>query len=189
MLDRTTLDLLAVALEYPRAEAPAATRDVAAALHGGPLASALDRLAVWMAEDGQRAEEHYTRLFDLSPACTLHVGYHLYGEDYQRGAMLALLRGELRQRGIDEKNDLPDFLPTLLRLLGRLDDAEDRSLLVGGLVLPALAKMQGSLQEQDDPYAVVLREIGPVLEAEEIATLAGAQADAPKPVVRLPCSI
>lgn len=100
-------------------------------------------------------EELYTITFDLSPVVTLEVGWHLFGEQYERGAFLARLRGELQAAGIDERGELPDHLTVLLPLLGRLDDASRREL-VREKVAPALVKIRRALDETPNPYRHLL---------------------------------
>jgi nitrate reductase molybdenum cofactor assembly chaperone NarJ/NarW len=170
--DLVLLDALAFLLEYPSADSAAEARRAAdRASHREPaVAGILERLADFIEGDPRRAEERYTRLFDLSPACPLYAGYHLFGEDYSRGALLAGLQGELRRVDVDPGTELPDYLPTLLRLLGRLEDADERDLLVTSLILPSLEKMiSGLAQAEDEPYADLVRVLpdvvaGPVLE-------------------------
>lgn len=183
--DRNTFDRLAVCLEYPCEETASAASQAAnePGISGG-LRDTLARLADWVVRDLNEAEEFYTRMFDMSPVCTLHAGYHLFGEDYQRGALLAMLRGELRAAHIDEKNDLPDFLPTLLRLLRHLEDPEDRSLLVSSLLLPALEKMTHAVERGTDPFSSLLKELPGILENEVVSAPI---AETTKRTVRLPC--
>ena len=98
-------------------------------------------------------EEMFTRTFEINPVCALEVGWHIYGEDYARGALLVRLRQELREQGIPEIAELPDHLTHVLQLLGRLGSslADD---LAGRYVLPALKKMieDGSLEEYSLKY-------------------------------------
>src|SRR5450830_1452086 len=108
------------------------------------------------------AEERYTALFDLNPVCTLHAGYHLFGEDYKRGELLAGLAAELRRAEIPNWTELPDFFPTLLRLAAR-SDAEAQATLVDYLLLPALVKMTDALKPSESPWAAVVRALSSAL--------------------------
>ena len=159
MLDRETLDLVAVSLEYPAAQTAALARRAAERAAGDHIAlsRALWDLAVWLetAPLGQ-AEERYTTLFDLSPVCTLHVGYQVFGDTYQRGAFIANLAGELRRAGVAKGEDLPDFLPSVLRLLSRVTPEEAEPLL-SLVVGPALAKMSQALTGSKSPWSDVVR--------------------------------
>ena len=42
-------------------------------------------------------EELYSATFDSNDACALELGWHLYGEAYQRGVFLVEMRQRLRQ--------------------------------------------------------------------------------------------
>ena len=165
MLDRETLDLIAPCLEYPSARTAALARVAAerAAADHVALARALWGLAVWLetAPAGQ-AEERYTTLFDLNPVCTLHVGYQVFGDTYPRGAFIARLAGELRTAGVSRGEDLPDFLPTVLRLLGRVG-AADAAPLLEIVVLPALAKMSQALDGSRSQWSDVIRALPALL--------------------------
>ncbi len=165
--ERERLDLLAAVLEYPSAETPVAARRLAGSFPS--LAAHLERLARFVESDPTGAEERYTRLFDLMPKASLHVGYHLFGEDYARGRLLAELRREMHARGLHEALELPDYLPNLLRLLGRVEDEEDRWLLLTGLLRPGLEKITEALARERDPYSLLLRALPGALEMERRA--------------------
>lgn len=100
-------------------------------------------------------EELYTRTFDLNPVATLEVGWHLWGEAYERGRFLADLRGLQELMGIDACNELPDHLTVILATLAHLDDP---SLLITQIA-PALEKIANPLEEQGNPYRHVLRAV------------------------------
>lgn len=161
MLDRASLDLVALSLEYPDAFVRAVlgrARPDGAALGddlGGALAVLLSYLRL---APEHEPEERYTALFDLSPVCTLHVGYHLFGDAYQRGALLAGLAAEIRRAEVPQKEgELPDFLPSLLRLVARTGDAADRARLVDLVLRPGLSRMAAALAESEAPWAPVVR--------------------------------
>lgn len=97
-------------------------------------------------------QEFYTRTFDLSPVCALEIGYHLFGEDYKRGAFLARLRETENPYELCQENQLPDYLPVVLRLLARMEDEELRAEMTGFCVLPALNKMGEQLEKKKNWY-------------------------------------
>lgn len=145
-LDQSALRALADLLEYPdvgyRERVAEASRLLARAELPDPLQSAAEALCDWAAGvEVQEAQELYTRTFDLSPAATLDVGWHVFGESYKRGALLVGLRGALRDHGVDSGAELPDHLPVVLRLMATMPDGEDRELLRRGIVGPALRAM------------------------------------------------
>ncbi len=160
------LPLLADVLEYPHEGTARQARSAADRLAGDHIgvAGALWDLAVWL-ENTPRGtiEERYTGLFDLNPIATLNLGYHVFGDTYQRGEFLAGLAGELRERGLEPGLDLPDYLPTVLRLLARVEPLEEAGLLLSVGVLPGLAKMREALKDSHDPWSRLLRALPDLL--------------------------
>ena len=116
-------------------------------------------------------EELYTRTFDVNPVCSLEVGWHLFGEDYARGAFLVKARGLLREVGIEEGGELPDHLTSLLKAMDRLDE-ETAGTLSRRFVSPAVVKMLGGFDQS--PYRAVVSDVDRVLrerfgEPEEVS--------------------
>lgn len=102
-------------------------------------------------------QELYTRTFDLNPVCALEVGYHLFGEDYKRGEFLARLRESENPYQLGQERQLPDYMPVVLRLLGRMDDSELRASLIGYCLIPALKKMNTAFEKGNNPYGKLIR--------------------------------
>jgi nitrate reductase delta subunit len=149
----TFVDRLAELLEYPddtfspalgacRAELTMHASDAAARFE--QFAHEVERLSTG------RLQELYTQTFDLNPTCTLDIGWHLFGEAYERGLFLAAMRDELRGAGVEEGRELPDHLPSLLRLMARMD-AQSRAALER-LIRPAVAKLAAALRARESPY-------------------------------------
>lgn len=107
-------------------------------------------------------EESFTRTFDMNPSCCLEVGWHLYGEDYQRGVFLVNMRQSLEEEGLEETAELPDHLSHCLRLFARLEP-EDAEVFSQKYLQPAITKIQESL-EDDNPYACVIDLVQQILE-------------------------
>ena len=108
-------------------------------------------------------QERYVETFDLNPACALGVGWHLYGDAPERGAFLAMVREELARAGVDERGDLPDHLPTLLRLIPRTDDATASAL--AALIMPAVTRLRGALEREGNAFGDVLEAVARMLAA------------------------
>jgi len=108
-------------------------------------------------------QELYVQTFEFNPACTLEIGWHLFGENYERGEFLVRIREQLRRHGIPESTELPDHLTHLLALIDRLehDEAEE---LAGQVLIPALAKIQKALEGK--PYEDLIDAIKTRLEAD-----------------------
>jgi nitrate reductase molybdenum cofactor assembly chaperone len=121
------------------------------------------------------AQEHYVQTFEFNPACTLEIGWHLFGENYERGEFLVRMREQLRRYGIAECTELPDHLTYFLQLIPRMD-RDEAAELVGQSVLPALGKIREALKE--NPYASLIAAIEARLQADF--------PDAPQRPVHLP---
>lgn len=117
-------------------------------------------------------QELYTRTFDLNPVCALDVGWHLYGEAYERGRFLVRMREMLRQAGIEEGTELPDHLTAVLPALGRLAP-DEAAAFASAYVLPAVRRMLEGLSGQENPYENVLAAVRLLLE-ETVEAHAGA---------------
>jgi nitrate reductase delta subunit len=104
----------------------------------------------------EQLQELFTQTFDLSPVCSLELGWHLFGENYERGLLLVRMREELRRAGIAESTELPDHLTHALLLLGSMDHERGADF-AAAIVLPALMKMIEAVQSKTTPYRHLLR--------------------------------
>jgi nitrate reductase delta subunit len=162
-------EVLASSLEYPGAD------------WGARLEGCLDWLTVGEPEVArqfnrysqrvkdlpiEKLEELYTRTFDLNPVCTLDIGYHVFGENYKRGELLAKLRETEEPFELGQANQLPDHLPVLLRLLPKLEDEELRLSLIAEILVPALGKMLQALIQTNNPYRDLIETISSALKNE-----------------------
>ena len=100
-------------------------------------------------------QELFTRTFDLNPVCSLEMGWHLFGENYERGVLLVRVREELRRYRLPESSELPDHLTHVLRLVGQMEH-ERAADFVAACVLPALDKMLQAMHDKDNPFEHVL---------------------------------
>lgn len=120
-------------------------------------------------------EELYASTFDSSDECALEVGWHLYGETYQRGVFLVEMRRCLRERGIEEGSELPDHLSHVLRWMARASRREAERL-ARLAVAPALASVVGALARRRSPWLPLLRALLRALDPEGRAAPARAAA-------------
>jgi len=100
-------------------------------------------------------QELFVQSFDLNPASTLEIGWHVFGEQYERGAFMVELRGQLRKAGIAEMGELPDHLLHVLPLLARMP-AVDAAAFASAKLVPALDKIAAGLPE-GSPFARLIR--------------------------------
>jgi nitrate reductase delta subunit len=126
-------------------------------------------------------EELYTRTFDLNPVATLEVGWHLWGEQYERGRFLAELRALQEDLGVDAGNELPDHLTAVLATLARLDQPDT----LAEKISPALQKIAAPLEEQGNPYRHLIRAVRTSLAVLRTAAVPAADAAASRAAAAL----
>jgi nitrate reductase delta subunit len=107
-------------------------------------------------------EEFYTRTFDINPVSALEIGWHIYGEQYERGTFLVKMRELSRTLGVEESSELPDHLTHILTLVGRMDK-EDADMFVATYMLPGLKKILAGFSGKDNVYENALKTIRDVL--------------------------
>jgi nitrate reductase delta subunit len=166
MTRENEFDLLAALLRYPQAgylagaehcrEALAETDREAAEV----LGRFLDHISSLSLEELQAL---FTSTFDLDPVCSLEVGWHLFGENYERGEFLVKMRGQLRRLGVAESRELPDHLTHALAALGRMRPEEAADFATACL-FPALDKMLAGAKGKSNPFENVLLAVTRVLE-------------------------
>lgn len=146
----SVVDRLASLLDYPthefRVHLDACVREVSGL---ADFAVAMRHLPLG------RLQEIYTETFDLNAACSLDMGWHLFGERHERGAFLAELRPQLAAAGVEERGELPDYLPHLLMLMGRVDASHAQEL--RRAIEPAIQKLVAALRDRGSPYEHVVK--------------------------------
>ncbi len=165
-------DLLASVLSYPDAESDGILRSFLEELLAACPELAQEtqlRFSKWRDQieslSREERQEVYARTFDMSPKCTLEIGWHLFGEQYDRGTFLVWMRGQLRAFGLAESTDLPDHARHALAVLGRLEaDSADR--FATACVLPALETVRDGLRQLESPYEVLVDAICRFLESQ-----------------------
>lgn len=108
-------------------------------------------------------QELYTQTFDLSPMCSPHVGYHIFGESYKRGALMAQLREEYHNLGLSEGSEIPDHLAYLLKYCSVLVNIESKAEvhkeLLNLILYPGLSKMVDSFADSTNPYKYLVESL------------------------------
>jgi nitrate reductase molybdenum cofactor assembly chaperone len=170
-MDRVELySLFAELFNYPREGYARAAERCLAAAEDFPMGAreALRKFTESIrGKSVEQLEELFVGTFDLNPVCVLEIGWHLYGDNYDRGAFLVKLRERLRHHEIAESSELPDHLTHVLALLARLE-AEEAGSFAAESVLPALDKMLAGIAGKGSPYECLLEALR--------KTLAGAHA-------------
>lgn len=104
-----------------------------------------------------RLQESFIETFDMNPAATLEIGWHIFGEQYERGDLLVMLRQRLRDAGIPETTELPDHLLHVLPLVAAMDP-DERNSFVERYLAPALEKIANAVPEAS-PFADLVRAV------------------------------
>ena len=147
------LTCFAGALEYP-GQHYQARLEACAALWDSAELNAFRREVAGLS--GEEMQELFTQTFDWNPDTSLDLGWHLFGENYDRGGFLIRLRGELRRYGLTESGELPDHLTSVLRLLERIPAAEATPF-ARDFVVPALGKIATGLEKSSSPFLHLIK--------------------------------
>jgi len=165
MADRAIYDTLAVLLRYPETDY---ARRIAECLEcAAPDCCAQLKLFGDAVRELQTDElqELFTRTFDLNPLCSLELGWHLFGENYERGVLLVRMREELRRHKLSESHELPDHLTHILQLVGKMEH-EYAADFVAACVQPALEKMLQAIHDKENPFEHLLLAVKGLLQAD-----------------------
>lgn len=157
---RTPLLHFAAMLDYPDARLAATSADCADIVNlAQPIAGSLvSGFADYASSTPlERIEEAYTAVFDLDAKCSLHIGYHLFGESYKRSVFLLGLHERFDAQRHTPPGEVPDHLPVVLRCLASTADDEQAMELIADGVLPALDRMTGRINapDLDEPPAEI----------------------------------
>ena len=143
----TPLERLVPLFSYPDGGYGARASESARVLGLEPLSALADAIATLPESELQ---EQFVEAFDLDPDCSPDLGWHLYGERYERGEWLARLRGDLRRLGLEPSVELPDHLTNVLRILAHDDPSRGDDL--ARAVAPALDSLHAALERRNSPF-------------------------------------
>lgn len=156
-MDRAVFERLAKMFRYPEEGvvelAVAVQQDVDVA---APEAAArLRPWTDWVRGSGlEEVQEKFLQAFDMNPSGCAEIGWHLFGENYERGELMVELRSILRELEIPETQELPDHLCHVLPVLAR-DAAADASPLARRFVAPAIDRMLAGHPEDGPVHALL----------------------------------
>jgi len=139
-------------LEYPNSDLARTARECSALVGlENPEAAAFLTEFVAFAErtPANTIEEIYTATFDLNAQCHPYIGYHMFGEAYQRSALLLELKDRFQDYDFDPGIELPDHIAVLLRFMSICTDPEEIEEIAREAVLRTLDPM--TLIPESDP--------------------------------------
>lgn len=168
--DPGCLKLISYLLQYPDEEFLTQLSSLKAVLAAWPDAAVrrgLEPFIQYLAgSEPLQLQEAYTAAFDLTPATSMNLTYHLGGDDEKRGRMLAQLQQIYRQEGYESGDgDLPDYLPLLLEFYSQQPHWIDYGL--SRKILATLKPLAARLAEDRNPYAAVFEIVARQLAAKE----------------------
>ncbi len=155
--ERRTLSLLADLMEYPRV-VPVSTARECSVLAGSavpPAGAEIAKFADFLetVELGS-LQELYSQAFDLEATWHPYVGYHLFGETYQRSQFLVGLQERYRANGFSRpESELADHISVVLRFVSTCEDDELASELVTDALEPMLTKMMAPKKDKNEVAA------------------------------------
>ncbi len=147
------LALFAELLEYPRPGVAQTARECRAAIESenATAAAMLGEFASFAERTPHDTlEEVFTATFDLNATCHPYIGYHMFGEDYKRSALLLELKELFRQHEFDCGVELPDHIAVMLRFMSICPDAE----IVSEIGREALVRTLDPMMVEPEPEPV-----------------------------------
>ncbi|MBK8255910.1 MAG: nitrate reductase molybdenum cofactor assembly chaperone [Polyangiaceae bacterium] len=164
-----TYNLYADIFDYPSDNLPSAVAECGRRL-AHRLPEAAEHLACLEREakacDTRAMMEKYAAIFDFSPARTMDLGYQLFGETYKRGIFLVKMKEALEKYQIPAGNELPDHLPSVLRMLSVLKAEDEPRDLVEEVILPSVEKILRTFDGEGDVYRHALLALKTTLMAD-----------------------
>jgi nitrate reductase molybdenum cofactor assembly chaperone NarJ/NarW len=155
--DLTLCKVFSLLLDYPSVELP----DMAKGLRTNEIADRHGRQVVRKFIDYLvdtpliRVQEEYTATFDLSPATSLNLTYHRWGDGKERGGALVHLSHLYARAGYEIRDgELPDYLPLVLEFLS-VGPPESAREIMGEYHLHVSA-LASRLAESGSPYADIV---------------------------------
>lgn len=118
----------------------------------------------------EELEELYTQTFDINPVSSLEIGWHLFGETYERGTFLVKMRETLRELAVEESSELPDHITHVLLAISRME-SEERSEFSEMFLVPALNKIIAAFEGKDNPYENLLKIISILIKVNSTSKL------------------
>lgn len=141
------------------------------------------------------SQEVYVATFDRTPSHSLHLFEHVHGESRDRGPAMVDLLDEYRALGLEvASNELPDYVPLFLEVLGLVPPAKAQSLLDEAIhVLHAIGQRLANSGSEYAGVFEVLRGLAsveprpltqpPVRDMDEALEIFGPGADGVEPLL------
>jgi nitrate reductase delta subunit len=170
--DRLQCKLLAFLLEYPDTSWSEGLADLDEVVDEVADEQGKELLRRFLTYAGStppiQLQEVYTQTFDLDPATSLHLTYHLMGDSEDRGKALAGLLWIYHREGFDAAiGELPDYLPMMLEFLTVCPEPEDAALLWA--CLGTVVTLAQRLEDKQHPYVSLMGLAADILQPYAVA--------------------
>lgn len=104
----------------------------------------------------------YVQTFDLTPATSLHLTWHIFGDSPRQGRALAAINEVYRDAGFSPvPGELPDYLPMMLEFMAVAPEWATQCL--GQKFGGTITYLAAHLDDQDNPYAPLLQHVSEML--------------------------
>jgi len=157
--------ILSVLLQYPGKDLLTQMKEIetiVASLSPNEFKNSLTEFLTYIkAQPLIQLQETYTAAFDMSPATTMNLTYHIWGDNEKRAGMLARLQQVYQDAGYECKTgELPDYLPMMLEFLSVCPEAKGVELIWE--CLKHFDKFIDRLQQSAPAYSDLLQPLGRV---------------------------
>jgi nitrate reductase molybdenum cofactor assembly chaperone NarJ/NarW len=149
--------VISLLLQYPTADRVRAARELVPGLGRGAPAAAVrafaeELQAVPLAE----LQRRYVETFDFDARASLHLTYHVYGDQRRRGEALIELKRRYAECGLylEDGSELPDYLPVALEFAELAPRGAGERLLAD--LREPLELVRARLREGNSPYAALV---------------------------------
>jgi len=159
--------IFAQTLEYPSVSTPGVTTECVKLLSACGLRTPMPEFADFI--KGQKLaalEELYSSTFDMTPAATLYMGYHLFGETPKRSVFLIKLQEAYQAHNFDNGRELADYLPSTLRFISIAKDKDFVLPLLQDCLLPNLNVIGSTLEKTKNPYRLLTNSLHTFIEQQ-----------------------
>lgn len=154
------LKLLSFLLQYPDADYLFQVKEIEGLLAGmvqnEQNKSFVDFINYIKTQVPIRLQESYTAVFDMNPATTLNLTYHMFGDNEKRAGMLSRLQQVYLDAGYEcTTGELPDYLPLMLEFLSVCPEANGAALIWE--CFKNLNRYVDRLQQEAPAYSALLQ--------------------------------
>jgi len=165
MEEKLLFKLLSILLDYPEGEFWEIVKQREELVKELPLGEKLKPFLDWVGNQTERElKEFYVSIFDFSTKYTLYLTYHRYGDERERGEVLARLKEVYLKEGLSPNRELPDYLPLVLEFASLENTEKGKEILTE--YLKEVEKIYKNLKGDNNPYAHLLEVLLSLLSRE-----------------------